>query len=156
MDKVLIRGISLDENIAQVSVLDVPDIPGVAFKLFSMLEDADIRVDTIVQNINRNTVSDISFTVDRQAIDDVMTVTKEFSTTYGNVEVLIDEGVAKLSVTGTDIVSNSSLASKFFEALFEQEINILMISTSEIKISCIIDRKKSKDAIKYLKRKFKM
>lgn len=156
LEKVLIRGISLDENIAKISVLEVPDKPGIAFKLFSLLAGADIHVDMIVQNVNRNNVNDITFTVALDELQNSVEIAQQFAFEVGAEKVEYDRGVAKLSVVGTGVVANAEVASKFFEALFEIGINIQMISTSEIKISCIIDKHNGKEAMKHIHEKFNM
>lgn len=156
MEKVLIRGISLDEDIAKISVLEVPDKPGIAFSLFSLLASADIHVDMIVQNITRDAVNDITFTVSMEELQNAVDIAQKFAFEVDAQRVIYDKGVAKLSVVGTGIVANAEVASKFFQALYELEINIQMISTSEIKISCIIDKDKGKEAMKYMHKKFDM
>ncbi|MFZ7121318.1 MAG: aspartate kinase [Eubacteriaceae bacterium] len=156
MEKVLIRGISLDENIAKISVLEVPDKPGIAFNLFSSLASADVHVDMIVQNITRDGVNDITFTVALDELQNAVEIAQKFAFDVDAQKVLYDKGVAKLSVVGTGVVTNAEVASKFFEALYEIGVNIQMISTSEIKISCIIDKEKGNEAMKYMHKKFDM
>ena len=156
MEKVLIRGISLDENIGKISVLEVPDKPGIAFKLFSSLAEADIHVDMIVQNVNRQSVNDITFTVALDELQDAIEVAQKFAFEVDAQKVLYDRGVSKLSVVGSGVVANAEVASKFFETLFQLGINIQMISTSEIKISCIIDKDRGKEAMKFMHQKFNM
>ncbi|SJZ49719.1 aspartate kinase [Garciella nitratireducens] len=154
MEKVFIRGISLDENIGKISVLEVPDKPGIAFQLFSSLASLDIHVDMIVQNVNRNGVNDISFTVSMDELQEAIEVAQKFAFKVNANKVIYDKAVAKLSVVGTGVLDNAEIASNFFESLFELGINIQMISTSEIKISCIIDKEKGKEALKYMYQKF--
>ena len=156
MEKVLIRGISLDEDIAKISVLGVPDKPGIAFKLFSLLSKEDIHVDMIVQNVNRNAVNDITFTVAMDELQKANETAEQFVSDVEAERVVYDTDVSKLSVVGTGVVANAEVASKFFEALYEIGINIQAISTSEIKISCIIDKEKGKEAMKYIHKKFDM
>lgn len=156
MEKVLVRGIALDENIAKISIFEVPDQPGIAFKLFSMLASANIHVDMIVQNVNRTAVNDISFTVDADELQEAVEVSQKFAFEVEAQKVEFDKGVAKLSVVGTGIVANAEIASKFFEALFELGINIQTISTSEIKISCLIDKERAKEAMIFIHKKFDM
>ena len=156
MEKVLVRGIALDENIAKISIFEVPDQPGIAFKLFSMLASANIHVDMIVQNVNRTAVNDISFTVDADELQEAVEVSQKFAFEVEARKVAFDKGVAKLSVVGTGIVANAEIASKFFESLFELGINIQTISTSEIKISCLIDKERAKEAMIHIHKKFDM
>ncbi|MDD3305633.1 MAG: aspartate kinase [Acetobacterium sp.] len=156
MEKVLVRGVSLDENIAKISIFEVPDQPGIAFRLFSALAKANIHVDMIVQNVNRTAVNDISFTIDVDELQEAVTVAQKFAFEVNAQKVEYDQGVAKLSVIGTGIVANAEIASKFFEALFELGINIQTISTSEIKISCLIDKERGKEAMVHIHKKFDM
>lgn len=156
MEKVLVRGVALDENIAKISIFEVPDQPGIAFRLFSALAKANIHVDMIVQNVNRTAVNDISFTIDVEELQEAVTVAQKFAFEVNAQKVEYDQGVAKLSVIGTGIVANAEIASKFFEALFELGINIQTISTSEIKISCLIDKERGKEAMVHIHKKFGM
>lgn len=156
MEKVLVRGISLDENIAKISIFEVPDQPGIAFRLFSALAKSNIHVDMIVQNVNRTAVNDISFTIDVDELQEAVAVAQKFAFEVNAQKVEYDQGVAKLSVIGTGIVANAEIASKFFEALFELGINIQTISTSEIKISCLIDKERGKEAMVHIHKKFNM
>ena len=156
MEKVLVRGIALDENIAKISIFEVPDQPGIAFKLFSALAKSNIHVDMIVQNVNRTAVNDISFTIDVDELQEAVAVAQKFAFEVKAQKVEYDQGVAKLSVIGTGIVANAEIASKFFEALFELGINIQTISTSEIKISCLIDKERAKEAMVHIHKKFDM
>ncbi|PAB56164.1 aspartate kinase [Anaeromicrobium sediminis] len=154
MEKVQVRGVSLDKNIAKLSVLEVPDRPGVAFKLFSELSKNHIPVDMIIQNINRDLVNDISFTVKIDDLSKALVICKEIANEVGASKVLSDSKVCKLSVVGTGIAGSAEVASTFFETLYESGINIQMISTSEIKISCIIDEKFGEDGLCHLHDKF--
>ena len=156
MEKVLVRGVSLDENIAKISIFEVPDQPGIAFRLFSALAKSNIHVDMIVQNVNRTSVNDISFTIDVDELQEAVSVAQKFAFEVNAQKVEYDQGVAKLSVIGTGIVANAEIASKFFEALFELGINIQTISTSEIKISCLIDKERGKEAMVHIHKKFDM
>lgn len=156
MEKVLVRGIALDENIAKISILEVPDKPGIAFRLFTSLASANIHVDMIVQNVNRTAVNDISFTVNVDELQDAVEVSQKFAFEVAAQKVEFDQGVAKLSVVGTGVVTNAEIASKFFESLYELGINILTISTSEIKLSCLIDKERAKEAMIHIHKKFEM
>ena len=156
MEKVLIRGIALDEDIAKISILEVPDKPGIAFRLFSFLAAQNMHVDMIVQNVNRTAVNDISFTVNVDELQKAVEVSQKFAFDVGAQKVEFDQGVAKLSIVGTGVVANAEIASQFFEALYELGINILTISTSEIKISCLIDKERAKEAMVHIHKKFEM
>jgi aspartate kinase len=138
LEKVSVRGISLDENIAKLTIVDVPDQPGVAFALFSRLASEHVRVDTIIQSAHRDTVNDISFTVNEEDLDQALATAKAYAKEIGAHSVLHEPSVTKLSVVGTGIAGNTDVAAKLFGSLSELGINIQMISTSEIKISCIV------------------
>ncbi len=156
VEKVLVRGIALDENIAKISIFEVPDQPGIAFKLFSALAAANVHVDMIVQNVNRTAVNDISFTVAADELQEAVEVAQKYSFEVEAQKVTYDQGVAKLSIVGTGIVTNAEIASKFFEALYELGINIQTISTSEIKISCLVDKERAKEAMVHIHKKFEL
>lgn len=150
MENVSVRGVSLDDNIAKISILEVPDKPGIAFRIFSELAKNHVHVDMILQNVNRNSVNDISFTVSQDDFKDAVKICQDIGFEIGAQKVIYDQGVAKLSVVGTGIGGSAEIASKYFETLYNLGINIQMISTSEIKISCIIDKALSEEAMKSL------
>jgi aspartate kinase len=153
MEDVVIRGVSLDKNQAKVTLVGVPDKPGVAARIFKALADSTINVDMIVQNVSHGAGSpstDISFTVDKP---DLLKATKVIESLRGEVglrDVIADENIGKLSIVGVGMRSHSGVAAKVFEELALHEINIDMISTSEIKISVIIDLKRGEDAKRLL------
>lgn len=153
MEDVVIRGVSLDKNQAKVTLVGVPDKPGVAARIFKALADSTINVDMIVQNVSHGAGSpstDISFTVDKP---DLLKATKVIESLRGEVglrDVIADENIGKLSIVGVGMRSHSGVAAKVFEVLAQHEINIDMISTSEIKISVIIDLKRGEDAKRLL------
>lgn len=152
----IIQAITVDDDIAKISILEVPDRPGIAFKLFSAISTADIRIESIVQNVNRSGINDITFTVPLDEAKDALNITKDFAKELGVTNVIFDEDVARLSVIGSAVVANASIASKFFKALYEKGVNIQMISTSEDKISCVIEKSIAKDALKQIYREFEV
>ncbi|AHM56814.1 aspartokinase 2 [Peptoclostridium acidaminophilum DSM 3953] len=156
IERVAVRGISLDDDIAKVSVLEVPDRPGIAFKLFSMLSLNNINVDMIIQNVNRLSVNDISFTIKKDDMADFLKISETIKETIGAEKVTYDDSVAKLSIVGAGLAGSTEVMSKFFEALYELGINIQMISTSSIKISCIIDRDNAEKGMAKLHEKFQL
>ncbi len=156
IEKVVVRGISLDDDIAKVSVLGVPDRPGIAFKLFSILSMNNINVDMIIQNVNRESINDISFTVKKDDLADFLKISDMVLESIGAEKIIYDDSVAKLSIVGTGIAGNAEVTSKFFETLYELGVNIQMISTSSIKISCIIDRKGAEQGMDKLHEKFQL
>lgn len=138
MEKMLVRGVTKDTDVARISVTNIPNIPGIAFKLFSKLAQKKINVDIILQSVGRDDTKDITFTVSK---DNAQTAIEAIKNTFDIEEkdIICDTGVAKISVVGAGMESHPGTASKMFEALFENDINIDMISTSEIKISVLID-----------------
>ncbi|MEE1284907.1 MAG: aspartate kinase, partial [Acutalibacteraceae bacterium] len=136
MEKMLIRGVTKDTDVARISVIGVPNTPGIAFKLFSKLAAKNINVDIILQSVGRDDTKDITFTVAKANGElAVETIKGAFDLT----DVVCDTNVAKVSVVGAGMETHPGTASKMFEALYEKDINIQMISTSEIKISVLID-----------------
>lgn len=150
VEKVLVRGVSLDKNIAKISILEVPDKPGIAFKVFSILSKNNIKIDMIIQNVNKKSVNDISFTVKIDDLQEAVEIANKVGNEIGAKEVVFDESVSKLSVIGTGIAGSAEVASTFFESLYDLGINIQMISTSEIKISCIISQENDVKALQYI------
>lgn len=156
MEKTLIRGIALDDNICRITVTKVPDRPGIAFKLFSLLAKNNINIDTIIQNLNHDSKNDISFTINEEDFDKTLEITKNFSSEFDSTEVLYKKNVSKLSIIGTGITGNADIAAKYFETLYDLGINIEMISTSEIKISCIISSKDTALAVQKIHDNFEL
>ncbi len=138
MEKMLIRGVTKDKDVALVSVLGVKDNPGVAFNIFSKLSQKNINVDIILQSFGRDNTKDIVFTVSKDNGPVAVDLLKETSALDG-AKIVCDTNVAKVSIVGAGMESHPGTATKMFEALYERNINIRMISTSEIKISVIID-----------------
>jgi aspartate kinase len=151
MEDVVIRGVSLDKNQAKVTLVAVPDRPGVAARIFNALAAATINVDMIVQNVSHGAgapATDLSFTVDKP---DLLKATKVIEALKGEVayrEAIADEKIGKLSIVGVGMRSHSGVAAKMFETLARESVNIDMISTSEIKISVVIDLAKAEQAMR--------
>jgi len=156
LEKAMVRGVTLDNNIVKISILEVPDKPGIAYNLFSKLAQASISIDMIIQNVNRNLVNDISFSVKNEDLQAALKITRHVCKEINAQDVIYDESVVKLSIVGTGIMGNSEVITLFFNTLYNLNINLLMISTSEIKISCIIDEEKSLQAINELHSKFQL
>lgn len=140
VEKMLISGVAKDDNIARISVIGVPDKPGLAFRIFSKLSAKNINVDIILQSIGRNGTKDISFTVEKSKLPTALDLLGSYSELIGATGVVADDNVAKVSIVGAGMESHPGVAADMFEALFESNINIRMISTSEIKISVLIDK----------------
>ena len=136
MEKMLIRGVTKDTDVARISVIGVPNTPGIAFKLFSKLAAKNINVDIILQSVGRDDTKDITFTVAKSNGELAVETIKG---SFDLADVVCDTNVAKVSVVGAGMETHPGTASKMFEALYEKDINIQMISTSEIKISVLID-----------------
>ena len=141
VEQALISGIAFNRDEAQVTVLGVPDKPGIAYQILGPVADANIEVDMIVQNISGDNVTDFTFTVNRIDFDRTMEICKARASELGAVDVSGRTDIAKVSVVGVGMRSHAGIASKMFSALADEAINILMISTSEIKISVVVDEK---------------
>jgi aspartate kinase len=151
MEDVVVRGVALDKNQAKVTLVGVPDKPGVAAKIFKALGDATVNVDMIVQNIGHGSgvpATDLSFTTDKADLLKAQKVIAALKKDIGFREVLVDEKIGKLSIVGVGMKSHTGVAGKMFEVLAREGVNIGMISTSEIKISVTIDLAKGEQAVK--------
>ena len=154
MEKMLISGVAKDTNVARISVVGVPHNPGLAFKMFSKLSSKNINVDIILQSIGRDGTKDISFTVAKDNAKEAAAAMEDYVATVGGKSVLVDENVAKISIVGAGMESHAGVATKMFEALYDAQINIRMISTSEIKVSVLINEKDADAAVKAIHAKF--
>ena len=139
VEGMLIKGVAKDDNVAVISILEVPDVPGISFKVFGALAQKKINVDIILQSVGRDGSKDLTFTVPRSDAELAMSVLRENLSRIGGSDIKVDTGVAKVSIVGAGMQSHCGVASSMFEALYEANVNIRMISTSEIKISVIID-----------------
>ena len=150
-----VRGIALDENIAKIGILNVPDQPGTAAKLFGSLAAAKINVDMIVQSIHsQGTKADMAFTVERPDLKKAVSITEQAAAVLKADRVISDADVCKVSLVGIGMVSQPGTASKMFATLAEEKINIQMITTSEIKISCVVKAEQGKKAVLVLHKAF--
>ncbi len=154
MEDVVVSGVALAEDEAKITLFKVPDRPGVAAKVFKKLADANINIDMIVQNKTATNTTDISFTVFKNELGRAMPVVKAAAHEVGTKHIVCDENIAKVSVVGIGMRSHSGIASKMFGALARKKINIDMISTSEIKISCVIAGNKGKEAVREIHKEF--
>ncbi len=154
MEKMLISGVAKDDDVARVSIIGVPDRPGLAFKLFSKLSAKGINVDIILQSVGRNGTKDISFTVSMANLNQTIELLNPYVDMVGASSVVYDEDVAKVSIVGAGMESHPGVAASMFEALFEADINIQMIATSEIKISVLIERADADKAVAAIHDKF--
>ena len=154
VESMLISGIAKDTDIARISVVGVPDEPGLAFKMFSKLAAKDVNIDIILQSVGRDGTKDIAFTVSKDKLNDAKAVIEAFMPALKAQRVIFDQNVAKVSIVGAGMESHSGFASKMFEALYNANINIQMISTSEIKISVLINSEDADRAVSALHDKF--
>jgi len=139
-----------------MTICDVPDEPGVAAKIFKELSTSGINVDMIVQNVSQKRKTDISFTISKPDLQKAMKLIQEVANDLNAGEVLKDDNIARISIVGVGMKSHPGVAALMFETLAKHNINIEMISTSDISISCIIDKDRSEDAVKFLHDKFKL
>jgi len=156
MEKVVVSGVAYDKNQVKVTVQGVPDKPGVAAKIFNTISENNVVVDMIIQNIGEGGLTDMSFTVPRTDSRKIMEVMKKVVAEIGAKNVNVKEDIAKISIVGVGMRSHSGVAAKMFSALAGEGINIMMISTSEIKISCVIDAKYTELAVRVLHDAFEM
>ncbi len=154
MEKMLISGIAKDEDVARISIIGVPDRPGLAFKIFSKLSAKNINIDIILQSVGRNGTKDISFTTSQANLKETIEILNPYVELIGATSVVYDENVAKVSIVGAGMETHPGIAAQMFESLFEANINIQMIATSEIKISVLIERGDADKAVTAVHNRF--
>ncbi len=151
-----VRSIAHDLDVAKITVVGVPDRPGIAAALFEPLAEANISVDTIVQNASINNITDLTFTVTKGQLAKAMEVVTPIADSIGARECISDSSLGKVSIIGTGMLNTPGYAARMFGTLSEQGINIQLITTSEIRTTCIIDESRVKDAVSALHRAFKL
>ncbi len=149
-----VRSIAYDLDVAKVTVVGVPDRPGIAAAIFELLAKAGISVDTIVQNASIQNITDLTFTVAKSQLDRAMEVVKPIAESIGARECVSDSRLGKISIIGTGMQNTPGYAARMFSALSEKNINIQLITTSEIRITCIVDEDRVRDAVRALHRVF--
>ena len=154
MEEVVVSGVTLQKDEAKVTIRDVPDKPGMAAQLFRELAEHDMNVDMIVQNVSREGSTDVSFTVLKSDLTATLRIARSVAQQIGAGEVTTDESIAKLSIVGIGMRSHSGVAAKMFESMARERINIEMISTSEIKISCVIRNVHAERAVRAIHQAF--
>ncbi|MDD5692380.1 MAG: aspartate kinase [Candidatus Omnitrophica bacterium] len=154
MEDVVVSGITLNKNEAKITLCEVPDKPGVAVKLFKELAEAGVSVDMIVQNVSHTRQTDISFTIAKSDRVKAGRITRKVASKIGAGEVLLDEDIARVSIVGVGMKSHHGVAAKMFKVMADNKVNIEMISTSEISISCIIKKRFAETAVKKLHEAF--
>ena len=154
MEKMNVSGVARDNNCARVAIINLPDEPGVAFRVFSLLAKHKINVDIILQSVGKNSQKSISFTIPQSAAEEAERVLRANQDNLGFEAVSVNTSVAKVSIVGAGMASNARVAARMFEAIASAGINIRMISTSEIKISVLINEEDSDKAVKAIHAKF--
>ncbi len=154
MEDVVVNGITLNKNEAKITICNVPDRPGAAANIFKKLADAGVNVDMIVQNVSHIRQTDISFTVPKASVAKALKITRKAASGIKAGDVLEDQNIARVSIVGVGMKSHYGVAANMFEILAKHKINIEMISTSDISISCIIQKKFAETAVRALHEKF--
>ena len=154
VEKLLVRGVARDNDVARIAVLGIDDTPGKAYRMFALLAKKNINVDVILQSIGRDNTKDISFTVSRSQMEEAVKILNDNLEDIGAKEVTHDEKISKVSIVGSGMLSNPGVAARMFEALYDANINIRMISTSEIKVSVLIDEDMAEKAVQAIHNKF--
>jgi aspartate kinase len=154
MERLVVSAVAYSKDEARITVTNVPDRPGIASRIFTPVAEAGIVVDMIIQNTRQSGLTDLTFTVPKADYKKAMSIQKEVAESIGAEEVLGDDKISKVSVIGVGMRSHSGVAAQMFTALAEENINIMMISTSEIKISCIIEEDQTELAVQVLHRVF--
>ena len=154
VEKMIVRGVTRDDDVARIAGLGIEDKPGKAYQLFSLLSKENISVDLIIQSIGRGDIKNISFTITKANLEKALDTINSNLEILGATEVKYSDQFSKVSIVGAGMVNNSGVAATMFEALYDADINIHMISTSEIKISVLIDVKDSEKAVKFIHNKF--
>lgn len=156
MEQVVVSGVTYNKNEAKVTIIKVPDKPGTASKVFGPISEANIVVDMIIQNASEDGSTDLTFTVPKTDLKKALEIVKKTAQDIGAKDVAVDENIAKISIVGVGMRSHAGVASKMFRVLSDEGINIMMISTSEIKISCVINSKYTELAVRVLHKAFEL
>ncbi len=154
MERVTVSGVTGDRNQAKVTIVGVPDRPGIAARIFGPIADASVLVDMIIQNVSQASLTDMSFTIPRADLPKATSLVKRIAKDIDAKSVAVTESIAKVSLVGVGMRTHSGVAAKMFEVLSKEDINIMMISTSEIKISCVIGEKHLQQAMRALHKAF--
>ena len=154
MEKMLIKGVAKDNEVARISIIGLPDEPGIAFRLFSKLAGKKVNVDIILQSVGRDGTKDIAFTVPQNQGKSVVELLSNDAAFLGDAVIQYDENVSKVSIVGAGMETHPGVAATMFEALYEANINIQMISTSEIKVSVLINEDDADTAVSAIHKAF--
>ena len=156
MEHIVVSGVALNKDEAKVTICDVPDKPGIAARIFKHLAKENVNVDMIIQNVSRTGSTDLSFTVPAGDLSKTIKVSNAIAGSVGAGDITVDKDIAKVSIVGIGMRSHSGVAANMFEALADKKINIEMISTSEIKISCVVKKSLGEAAVRAIHDKFKL
>jgi len=156
MERVVVSGVTYDKNQAKITITGVPDQPGIAARLFGVIAEAGVIVDMILQNVSQEGLTDISFTLPKGDARKAVEIARKIAREIGARDVQMKEEIAKVSIVGVGMRTHSGVAAQMFAALSKEGINIMMISTSEIKISCVIDAKYTELAVRALHDAFEL
>lgn len=148
MEKMNVSGVAKDKNIARISLINLADVPGIAFKIFSSLAAKKINVDIILQSIGRDNTKDISFTVSADNLQNALDTLNANKDKIGFENIMVNDKVCKVSIVGAGMVNNPGVAASMFEALSNANVNIQMISTSELKVSVLVDEDDADKALR--------
>lgn len=151
-----VTGVALDEKQARVGIMSVPDKPGIVSKIFSSLSKKNISVDMIIQSVPRKGINDVAFTVPKEDLDETVKVCEDMLSEIEGTEIVSEKNIAKVSIVGAGMINRPGVASTLFNVLAAEGINIQMIATSEIKISCIIDPENAEKAVKAIHKAFEL
>lgn len=156
MEEIVVSGVTSNKNQAKISLLSMPDKPGIAAQVFQAIAQENISIDMIVQNISEHGMTTLSFTVPRDDLNRTLNVAQRIKDNIGAAEIEFDDKIAEVSVVGIGMRSHAGIAARMFQALAKENINVQMISTSEIKISCIIDEEHTERAVRVIHDKFEL
>ena len=156
MEKYVVSGVTYNRDEAKLTVSGIPDVPGVAGKIYKTIAECDIIVDMIIQNVSSEGHADLTFTVSKTDVGKALQILQEVGKELNAASVSADENIAKVSIVGVGMRSHAGVAAKFFSTLANERINIMMISTSEIKISCVIEEKYTELAVRVLHEAFNL
>jgi len=154
MEEIIVSGVTVNKDEAKITMCDVPDKPGIAARIFKKIAQKNINIDMIIQNVSHTGLTDLSFTVLQKDLNKTRKTIREVATKIGAGEIIYNDNIAKVSVVGLGMRSHSGIAARMFSALSRKKINIDMISTSEIKISCVINKKHATKAVKAIHGEF--
>jgi aspartate kinase len=151
-----VSGVVCSIDDVKISLMGIPYRPGIASQIFNTLAKENININVIIQNVSQEVINDITFTIDKEDLNQAKAILKELEKELTIEEIEFDSEIAIVSIVGAGMITSSGVASNLFEALGEEDINIEMISTSEIKISCLIDKNKAQEAVKAIHNKFNL